>query len=439
MISLRDEISLENLLKLSSPRLGPITDIRFRPTTPGVELDWNSSTDLCRARILGGSDFRGFTVGHGQGPTPTHALIKGLAEALERYGGSFLPRHHQFGTFEELGPKIRTPPFEDLQILRENQPGVQPKSYRRLRTTDPVAWVQGTEYTWGQSKQEIWYPAPFLIVNQRVNSPYDVGTTSGFAFGSSEAQANVKAICEVMERDAFAFSWWTHADDYPNFSFAEAQDLLPPHIRQVTHKLPEHYWFVDYTDRWDVPCFAAFYFDDKTIPHIVCAAACALDPVQALALSAGELTRIVRSIENSLESYKKQVVQPPYELTLTSFKQHIALGLIPEVGVRHRAMLSGPREFRRDQIRKAHAEDRARSYEDRFDVLIQRVTDQKKSRLFLFDFTPDEAARHEFFLKRAKISTAVPIECSYQVKPWGCPGLRDFDLSSLNDHPHCFP
>ncbi|WP_131736173.1 YcaO-like family protein [Actinomadura roseirufa] len=128
-----------------------------------------------------------------------------LAEAAERYAGCFTSGPQVLAKLGELDGRVL-----DMSAI----PVCSPTEYARPECTlapfDPAArirWVQGTELT---SAQPIWVPsvmACYGMPGVRDEENFWFRISTGYAVHSDPAEAIVRAICEVVERDAVALTW----------------------------------------------------------------------------------------------------------------------------------------------------------------------------------------------------------------------------------------
>ena len=438
MISLQDECTFENMLSLCSPLSGPLTSFKSMPTLPGTEDNFLSSVEISKTSGMGGGwTYLSNPAGFGHGPTPVASGIKALAEALERYGSSITPKNilHKM-THVEVASKYRVPSLEDLQTLRPDQPGLQ--EFRRMKPNDAIDWVEGEDWSDPKNVQSIWYPLPLLVLNRRINLPFTTGTTSGFALGPDQTFARLGAICELIERDCFSYSWWTHSTENPHFSLHDVWDDLPVSLQQLTRNLKDKIWFVDFSQRWQIPCFAAFYFDQENQPHVACASSCNADASNALHHALGELIRVSRGLITNPERFRAVLPEKPYEKNLHNFVQQISLGLLPECYDWSHFMIEGPRDYRREAIRASTQAFQNASSSEKLEFVVRQIRAQK-AQLYFFDFTPRDIAQYGLHLSRAQVTEAVPMQCTYEARPLGCKPLRDIPLEQLHLFPMPFP
>jgi ribosomal protein S12 methylthiotransferase accessory factor len=153
-------------------------------------------------------------VGWGKGMTPTAAALSAAGEALERYAAS-LPdarrivraRMAELPAGEVVDPRD-FPLFEARQYARPDFP---------FAPFDPdIAhpWVAGWRAGIGAPA---WIPAMFcyLSFTYEPRQNFCSGTSNGLAAGAGVDDAALRAMLELVERDAFMVSWRTRRPGQP--------------------------------------------------------------------------------------------------------------------------------------------------------------------------------------------------------------------------------
>jgi ribosomal protein S12 methylthiotransferase accessory factor len=134
------------------------------------------------------------------------ARLKALAEAAERYSAGDFDDPVVWSSYHDLGPDALDPQRIPRCSERELSTAGCP-----LGTFDPAApirWIRGVDFS---AQEQLWIPA--VMAYYRLRGPlapaerfwYRIST--GFAVHSDPAEALVRGICEVIERDAIAVSW----------------------------------------------------------------------------------------------------------------------------------------------------------------------------------------------------------------------------------------
>jgi len=135
------------------------------------------------------------------------ALAAALGEALERYCGTHVPTSQLvFASAAELGPRAVNPlDFALFHPRQYAQPGFP---YRPFTPEMRVQWFPGVSLTDGAP---VYLPAQllFLAGGRRQGEPaIGYATSSGMACGPTRDEAVLRALLEVVERDAFMLTWY---------------------------------------------------------------------------------------------------------------------------------------------------------------------------------------------------------------------------------------
>jgi ribosomal protein S12 methylthiotransferase accessory factor len=156
-------------------------------------------------QVLGASLGHLFSVG-GTGTTRAEAAGAAVGEALERYSATRVPHEKLVvATARELGGAAVEP--GGFGLFSERQLSVTGFPYRRFTADTPVAWVEGRELPDGRA---VYLPAELVFLGRATVAdarPIGYSTSSGLACDERPEVATVKALLEVLERDAFMLVW----------------------------------------------------------------------------------------------------------------------------------------------------------------------------------------------------------------------------------------
>jgi ribosomal protein S12 methylthiotransferase accessory factor len=141
----------------------------------------------------------------GKGWTAEDAGHSAIGEALERYCATLPP---STGTFQ-IAPRaaLDQPAIgpEAFGLYHPTQYASGSVPYAPVTTDTPLHWVTGQSLTHNRA---VLIPASLVYL-----LPLDgfcQQTSNGLAAGRTLADASLRALCEVIERDAFLFNWLTH-------------------------------------------------------------------------------------------------------------------------------------------------------------------------------------------------------------------------------------
>jgi len=190
---------------LVSERTGPVSFVAEVPMGPGAPSFYAYS-----AVVIAGMQF----------PRP-HRLICGgialsceqakaiaLVEAVERYcSATWDPGSLVFGTYRTLVQSFPLLPPAAYALFHPAQfPGV---GYQPFTENTPLRWIWGCSLT---RRTPILAPACLVYTGYEFSATDEAiigpATTSGAACGETYTFALLRAVCEVVERDALMITWW---------------------------------------------------------------------------------------------------------------------------------------------------------------------------------------------------------------------------------------
>jgi ribosomal protein S12 methylthiotransferase accessory factor len=145
------------------------------------------------------------TSGFGRALDAEQARLTAIAEAAERYSACGFDEPVVCAAFRDLdGPAL------DIERIPRCSPKELEAPGCRLRTLDPglpIRWIQATDLSRGD---QTWIPAIMAYYRLRdvmQAERFWIGVSTGYAVHTDPAEALVRGICEVIERDAIAITW----------------------------------------------------------------------------------------------------------------------------------------------------------------------------------------------------------------------------------------
>ena len=157
--------------------------------------------ELANARFHMGDDV--FVSCAGKGWTRQQARDGALGEALERYAAmTWQPERRISATYDGLDRPGLHP--RDLVLFADHQYNTVP--FQPWRPETELEWVPAQSLVTGG---EVWIPllATHLDYQPPAAAALFPATSNGFAAGPDRAGATLRALFEVVERDAFAIAW----------------------------------------------------------------------------------------------------------------------------------------------------------------------------------------------------------------------------------------
>jgi len=213
------ERALEPLEEAVSPLVGIVA--RTMSTTYATDEASlpNCAAELASAvRTLGG---RAVDYGSGAHPLPSRARAAAIGEALERYSALYVPRERvQLATARSLGdaavPPSRFALFHPAQHAGGELPFVE------FTEDTQTAFVEGASLHDGSPA---YLPAELVYLGRPATAslPIAYSTSNGLACAATYTEAVLRALLELVERDAVMLAWkcrlslplldWTDDDD----------------------------------------------------------------------------------------------------------------------------------------------------------------------------------------------------------------------------------
>src|SRR5581483_8593241 len=162
-------------------------------------------------------------VGGGSGLSLREARAAAIGEAVERYSASVVDLDAcVVATARELGSQAVDPTrfalFSDSQYATPGFP------YVRFDRDMRISWVAGVSLP---DRAPAWLPAQLVHLAGHENEPRICRTTSsGLACHATEEEATLRALLELLERDAFMITWRARIS-WPLLDSFEAPFLEP--------------------------------------------------------------------------------------------------------------------------------------------------------------------------------------------------------------------
>lgn len=143
--------------------------------------------------------------GGGKGLTTIEAMIGAVGEAIERYSAA---RYRKSDLYRTSYANLQADAFDPRRLcLYDDAQYADPQfPFARFDPQRAIDWTRGY---WLDSGEPTWLPAlPTYIDFQADPAEYFCQVTSnGLAAGSSLADASLRAVFELVERDAFMLTW----------------------------------------------------------------------------------------------------------------------------------------------------------------------------------------------------------------------------------------
>ena len=268
-------------------RTGIISDLFIEPPDdPRISLPIIAKAAPPHVMEKDGSLHR-LPAGWGKGLTISGAVLSAVGEAIERYSASVVaPEKIVWKRPDELAGDILDPGdlglYSDAQYDRDGFPFV------RFDSSIPHPWVLGN---WLNDGKPVWIPALFVVLSIELHQEQLIaqGTSNGLAASTGKNDAALRAILELVERDAFMTTWLTASQTQR----IQLDDALDPRLRIVLEGIEalgamvEVYRLPASVIGTTVLCLALG--DGDEYPGVTFGLACDLDPRAALKQAVLEL------------------------------------------------------------------------------------------------------------------------------------------------------
>jgi ribosomal protein S12 methylthiotransferase accessory factor len=154
--------------------------------------------------VTEGGELRRLPLGWGKGMTLSGALLSAVGEAIERYASSLPdPARVIAARCDELDAYLDP---RDLALYSDEQYDRDGFAFRRFDPGVRHPWVRGT---WLDTGAPVWVPAVLAYLSLDLVPEQQIcqGTSNGLAAGGDAGDAALRAILELVERDAFMAAW----------------------------------------------------------------------------------------------------------------------------------------------------------------------------------------------------------------------------------------
>ncbi len=215
-------------------------------------------------------------VGSGKGLSEVDALVGAVGEAIERYSAARYRRSDLLvAPYTEIADEAFDP--RRLCLYAESQYQEPDFPFARFDPEQPIHWVRGF---WLDDRSPVWVPALPSFFNFQVGplEYFCQVSSNGLAAGASVEDAALRALFELIERDAMMLTWMCRL---PVRKIA-IDGSLDTGAREVVRLLGEHGIEVELVlldAGIGIPTVVCLGFGDGAItPAVSTALACHPDP-----------------------------------------------------------------------------------------------------------------------------------------------------------------
>ena len=422
---------------LVDPETGIISRLKELPRQSHMPDVIYFKADGCKTNILGNDPF--FPTSGGTSLDRDRALAKAVGEAVERYCASNLPvSEFIFTSFDELEGAAMQP--SRIQHYSPQQLADPSFPLHELRDSSTVNWVK----THGTDKNEdLWVPAaymycPYLFDSQIGEKPFYEPISTGFASHIGFERAAINGILEVIERDAFMFTWLAMIS-HPRIIHASLTPLHKELLRRfevVGYKIT----LIDATPDSGLCTVIGIVKGsfEGNVPFFV-GASTHPDPVFTITKCLEELALMERYVARLMLTLKPWEELSDFS-TVKGLRDHVPIWLHPEMIPNADFLTQSTKEISLDEMNQIPIE------EDRegLNHLIDLVRDTGGETI-LFDITSPDIESLGLKVVRSLIPEYIPLNKNYACRPLGnkrlvqkmnnlSPGIS----GGLNPFPHPF-
>jgi ribosomal protein S12 methylthiotransferase accessory factor len=213
--------ALERLEEAVTPLVGIVARTMSTTYTTDEASLPNCAAQLASAvRTLGG---RAMEYGSGAHPLPARARAAAIGEALERYSALYVPRERvQLATARSLGDAAVRPSRFALFHAAQHAEGDLP--FTEFTGDTPTAFVEGASL---QDGSPAYLPAELVYLGRPATAslPIAYSTSNGLACAATFTEAVLRALLELVERDAVMLAWKCGLS-LPLLDWSDDDDLL---------------------------------------------------------------------------------------------------------------------------------------------------------------------------------------------------------------------
>jgi len=358
------------------------------------------------------------------------AKMKAIGEAIERYCGSHIFKPLVKKSFQEVKKKALDP--KRIIYFHQNQ-------YRRsfpyncFHSFIPINWVKGYSLT---NKRPILVPAFAVYMGyhrliKKEEPNFTVTTSNGLAADKNLTKATIKAIFELVERDALMIAWYTtRRCPRLDIQSADLSDLKYLYNRI----LEEGYQIEICVTTLDIPIpsvIAVIYTLQKRIPFAAFGAAADCD-IEKASYKALEEAILVMEVLETLNNQKKIKINSP--LSVNTFLDHAIFYAQPSYKKAWNFLFKGP-IYSFSKIKKMY------NFLDANKLLnlknIIKIFRKEKMEIIRINLTNKEVKNTGFKVVRVIIPELQPIDVSYKARFLGSRRILKFiNLKQINKYPH---
>lgn len=409
--------TIDVVSQVQSYIVGVTFELNSFPTKTGKEL-----------RLIGAS-------GCGTGYTMNQALIPALAELVERQAIAIVDEKKLvFGSEKELKSRNTVPVQNFRYFTKEQRQRHVPLKRNVFDENTRLHWMKSIHLSSGKVKL---IPAQMVygfLSYLKTDEPLFFETNSnGTAAHTNKEEAGVRALLEVLERDAILLYWLKKIA--PNrirketIKSEEIQQLIR-NIEKQSFKLSIH----SITTEFGIPTIVSVISGSRNRSFVFMGAACEFDLVTALRKSLFEVARMAQfynpSTSDEISEAKKKY---PF---FTTFKERHAWWSLPENNAAINFFLSG-KEIDSESIIYPLGSKKKITSSEKY-TYITTMLNKYHFDAYLVDITSKETLEVGLYVQKAIVPELVPAYFKEYARPLALKRLAIDDGQYLQHIPHPF-
>ncbi len=298
-------------------RTGVISDLFIEPP----EIDLPIIVTAAPPHIIDkDGSLRRLPIGWGKGLTIAGAVLSAVGEAIERYSASVVDAERiVWKRPDELDGEFLDPRecglYSDAQYKRHDFP------YVPFNKDVVHQWVRGF---WAHNNKPVWIPAIFVFLSLELKQEQLIcqGTSNGLAASTDKDEASLRAILELVERDAFMAAWLTGQVAQR----LELDDTVDPLLHQVIEGIRSLGATVEIyslpTSAIGITVLCLAFGDGQNYPGTTFGLGCDLEPKAALKQAVLELGQTGPYLRRMMQT--ELLTTPAYPTDVKEMLDHAA-------------------------------------------------------------------------------------------------------------------
>lgn len=386
--------------------------------------------------------------GTGASISKYRALKSALGESLERnvINSNLLSKCSPLCkiSFNELIKKnIDALSPRECALYADYQYDIKDFKFKKFNEDLKIDWISSKNLN---KNKECYIPINYLLEHFGENKICH-STSSGLACGDTKEDSILKGLYEVIERDAFCFSWWTRTSfpliDMNSIKYLKVEGVS---IEKYLGEHFKHIKLIDMTTDIGVPVISAIYHcDDCTEkPAFLISAACNLNPIKAIEKALIEILHCYYGSNSYLEDNSIQNVED-YDKEILTFDDHV------KYYISHKNKEKVEFLYKHNNTITFNELINKYNYEidNELDYITNRLN-QLNYNIYTIDITPDIYLPNNLYVFKTIVPGLIQLDGAHKYRFLGSERLYnlkkklgfvdyDLDVKELNNNPHPFP